>query len=104
MIKKLTILLLTPFLSSCLNCWSVKPDVIGEVSIQFNRCRMYCFDFYKLKAVSPEKCGLDWDQDAMNFPLEMCDGVVGPNIRALGEKILPSARKTRECYEDSCSR
>ena len=54
-IKLITILLLTTFLVSCQGP-QIKPQVGTNISFQFNRCRLFCYDIMKAKKTKPEKC------------------------------------------------
>jgi len=54
-IKTIMILLLTIFLVSCQGP-QIRPQVGTNISFQFNRCRLFCYDIMSAKKTSSEKC------------------------------------------------
>jgi len=102
MIKMLTTLLLTTFLISCVDCWTVKPQVSCDVSFQFDRCRCRCLDLQNLETIHQKNCDLDWPEPVRDFPLLQCEGIAGFYLDDITKKIKPQAKETKDCYEDKC--
>ena len=98
--KKITILIWTALLSSC-QCFQIKPKVVCDISFQFNRCRCRCIDVKNIKELDPKKCDLDWESRQLDFKLEHCDGLVGFHYEDLIAHVIPEARKSNQCFEDS---
>jgi hypothetical protein len=103
-IARSTILLLTLFLSSCLTCPKIKPRVSCDVSFQFDRCRCRCFDISKVKAVDSKLCGVDWNSDVKDFPLQSCEGIAGFYLEDIAIHIKPEALELKQCVEDTCKK
>ncbi len=76
----------------------IKPVQLCDVSFKYNRCRCRCFNFNSWDALPADKCsefnGLISAGNAVDFPIEHCEGVAGffledaalnvrPNIKAL---------------------
>jgi len=99
MMKKLTILSLTIFLSSCV-CWKVKPRVACDVSFQFDRCRCRCLDIQNIATTDPKACGLDWEEPVRDFPIMQCEGITGFYIEDIAKHIKPEAKETLQCAKD----
>lgn len=88
--KKITMMLLILFLTSCKV--GIKPQVLCDASFQFDRCRCRCFDFDELKAVWPQVCKVDEIEKAWDLPLEECDGLMGFQSNVVAKKILPKLK------------
>lgn len=81
--KKTKILITTLFLiflSSCKTKFG--KYTMCEVSFEFDRCLCFTYDLDKLKS----------EDDAKEYPLSYCDGIVGFNIDDVAKEILPKAK------------
>ena len=99
--KILIILLSMTFLSNC-KAPKIKPQVLCDVSIEFDRCRCRCYDLMQIKAVDDSKCGDEFVSG--DYDLNKCDGVAGFHINVIAEKINPCAKETKEFYQDTCEK
>jgi len=95
--KIIITIILMLFLSSCSPV--VPPQIMCDISFQFNRCRCRCFSFSDLKAVSPLLCEVP-EQEAMawNLPIEACDGMIGFGYEEWAVEILPYLKELKHYY------
>lgn len=86
MIKLIMIASLMIFFTSCNPRIGVKR--MCDISFQFDRCRCRDYDVDRLRAVS----------EAVNYPIEECEGVTGFFIDDVAKDILPKVKyHIRKC-------
>lgn len=89
------ILVLTISLASCS---SIEPQRFYDVSFQFNRCRISCFDLKKVKNIELNNCFTEqeirdhYDGSQLSYPIEECDGIAGFKLEDWAINIIPWAR------------
>lgn len=98
-IKIITIGLLTIFSISCKGP-KIKPQIMCDISFQFERCRCRCYDLMNIKTTSPKRCGVESHEENWNLPILACDEISGFYIENLAKKIIPKARKIKRYYDD----
>lgn len=81
MIQKSTMLLLTIFLTNCVN-HVIRPVQLCDVSFKFSRCRCRLYDLEKLQPKS----------DAQNFPMTYCEGIFGFRAGDMATELIPKWR------------
>lgn len=111
---------------SCASCKGpqIRPQVNGDISINFNRCRVRCFSLMEAKTVEDKKCNRYYKinrspdvfaeyyeleqtrkQDVLkfvsgNYPLNVCDKMTGVFAEPFAKEIKPWAKKTIQYYKD----
>ena len=90
-IKKIMTLLLILFSASC---QTIRPSLVCDVSIKFDRCRCRCMNLNNLTILPMSTCTDEIypampDTDSWNFPLEQCDKLVGVFAGRYAEEIKP---------------
>jgi hypothetical protein len=120
-IKLITTTLLTIFLVSCRGP-QINPKVIGDISFQFDRCRVTCFDIMNVSSTKKERCNItkrlpkEWPvfyslettkkgKDFLqfnpgNYDLLTCDGLIGFHVDVYAKKVKPWAKKTIQYYKN----
>jgi hypothetical protein len=98
-IKTITIALLTILLSSC-NAPKVKPVVLGHISIEFNRCRAWCWDINTRSRLPDKRCGDKFESG--NYPISYCDGFMGFHEDDWAVSILPWSNDLARWGDDRC--
>ena len=89
------ILALTIFLTSC---GSIEPQRFYDISFQFNRCRVSCFDLKEVRNIelnycfSEEEIRNHYDGSQLSYPIEECDGIAGFKLEDWAINIIPWAR------------
>ena len=122
-IKLLTITLWTIFLTSCrqqIICSNIKMNMIDpvpmyDISLQFNRCRVRCFDMNNWSALPLTSCpnlpqGFEDASfienekliEAINLPLESCEGIAGFNPDSIASEIRPNIKSMASIRKDTC--
>lgn len=122
--KLITTILLTIFLVSCKGP-RIKPQVIGDISFQFERCRLTCFDIMKMSSTRKEKCNItkkipkefpifyseEYDEEGDrylkfnpgNYSLQVCDGLIGFHVDTYATKVKPWGKKVIQyCKDKGC--
>lgn len=117
-IKLITIILPMIFLISCktkiicgqINSARIVPVMLYDVSFQFNRCRGRCFDVNEWKTLPINRCIGELDSqyipvidNAINYPLEYCDGVAGFSLDDMSENIRPKVKELNAIKGDYCN-
>ena len=119
--KLITITLWTTFLVSCKGP-KINPQVVGDISFHFNRCRVTCYDIMNASSTKKERCDIkkrlpdEWpifyslEEDKKgrdylkfnpgNYELAACDGLVGFHVDIYAKKVKPWAKKTIQYYRD----
>ena len=127
----MTLLLMISFALSSCNAPKIKPLILCDASIKFDRCRCRCYNLNESKSVENEKCGLNSkryvlkDVDLMtddeisdvwglldnekaeigiNFPIERCDQIAGFSLNDWAINIDPWQKEIRQFYKDECSK
>lgn len=77
------------------SCVSIKPIIIKHLSFKYDRCRIYCYDANKMKAIADEKCGDTFV--AGDYNIEACDNTLGIDL-ALFAKYLRGKIKENISY------
>jgi len=103
----------------------IKPVVLYDVSFTFKRCRVRCFDANKWTTLPISSCPvlsayasdyaesvvnfneLDLDTkkinfDAVNLPLEQCEGVAGFSLEDHAKEIGPKVKELNQIKVDNC--
>lgn len=96
----------------------VKPLVMKDASFQFNRCRWRCFNFNTWDALPVKSCP-EMPQDlpifylvnkktgdkseAVNMPLETCEGVAGFDVKDMANYIRPNIKGLAQVKKDYCN-
>lgn len=57
-------------------------------------------DIQTLNTLPPKDCGMDWQQDVIDLPLESCDDVIGFKIETVAKEIRPQVLETLQCMKD----
>jgi len=102
----------------------IKPLILKDINIKFNRCRARCFDFNTWDALPDNKCpdfpktalieGLTvygepvYDKNGkidkgVNFPIEYCDGIGGFSNVDMADEVKPKIKKLNSIKTDLCS-
>lgn len=120
--KTTTILLLTTFLiSSCkdkiiceqINSAKIRPLIIKNISFEFNRCRISCFDLntwstYKsLNACEeykddPETDEIENAETNREFPVSYCDNLLGFDASDMAKYVRPKIKELASIKKDNC--
>lgn len=128
-IKLIMILLWMIFLTSCKSqivCSQIKeaeivPTPMCDISFQFNRCRCRCFDLNRWDSLPLRYCPdmrvelgfVDYSDsfakekkfsstEAVNLPLNACEGLVGFNYKHIASNIRPKVKQLNIIKEDNC--
>lgn len=101
------------------SCRSLRPQIVADISFQFDRCRVRCFDFEKVKEVGQDKCDrfpktipeayADYFSEATNskgytyltfkkgnYSLGTCDMLIGVSAIDYANEIRPWAKSVRK--------
>lgn len=108
MIKMLMILVLMTACNSLerkLICKDVQRQEINsmpfyDVSFQFNRCRVRCFNLTDYTIVDDSECGPSFVSG--NYPLSACEGVQGFITEEWAAEVRPKLKNLRSVYLDEC--
>ena len=99
----------------------IKPTPMCDISLQFNRCRCRCFDVNKWDTLPLRYCPdmrtelgfVDYSDsfakdkkfsstEAVNLPLNACDGLVGFHFTYIADNIRPKVKQLNIIKEDNC--
>lgn len=111
--------------------YKIEPIKACDISFQFNRCRCRCFDFNKWQALDAKMCP-DFNNkvikqivrftddagvitaknistkeerfQAVDFPIEHCEGLSGYNIKDAATKVRPNVKALNEVKEQLCTK
>lgn len=130
-----TVLLMTFFLASCkdkivcaqIESSKIKPLVLKDISFQFDRCRIRCFDINTYNVLSMDKCPDTYEyfltreelsqfsaQEFKDFkkylktltssdlPITACEGLSGFDIKDWAVQIKPAIIKLDNVKKDNC--
>jgi len=101
--KQIIILLAIIFLTRLFtSCSKLPPQILADISLKFNRCRIRCYSIPDLKLLPLYRCDIPTDEMARNYPLEKCDGIAGFYLESWAKEIIPHAKKAKAYYEDAC--
>lgn len=123
-IKLHTIILWMIFLTSCkekiicenIRISQVSPVPMYDISLQFNRCRVRCFDLNNWNSLPLSKCpsipqGAEdasfFDDksnliEAINLPISYCDGISGFDVDSIGSNIRPNIKSLASIRKETC--
>lgn len=102
------IVVLMIFLTSCktrIVCSQIKKNEINylpihTVKINFNSCKIQCFDLNNWKTVADKYCG-DYFVSG-NYPLDSCNEVIGFNVIDMAKELRPKVRDLARVRRDYC--
>lgn len=83
----------------------IKPIIMKDISFQFNRCRLRCFDFNKWAELPMNKCegfAQLTEEKSINLPLEVCDELVGFDLEDIALEVKPKIKKLSTIKSDLC--
>ncbi len=83
----------------------IKPIILSEVSFEFMRCRIRCFDFNEWKELDMKQCkGFEslTDEKSINLPIEACDGIAGFSNEDMAIEVKPKIKKLNAIKNDVC--
>ena len=120
--KQIIMLALTIFLtSSCkdaiicaqINSAKIKPLVLKDISFQFDRCRIRCFDintwatFPSLNACEEFKDDLETpekenEEPYRDYEIKYCDGLSGFDVKDMAKVVRPKIKELAQIKEDNC--
>ena len=105
----------------------IPPLILSDISFQFNRCRIRCFDFNEWRELSMDKCPQAYgyfkpseELEAMNerelknfkaelskilstdLPIEACDGLAGFSNEDMALEIKPRIKRLNAIKNDVC--
>lgn len=71
----------------------------GQINLKKSRCRARCYDYNNLRTVEDFRCDTDViDFQSGNYPIEECDGILGPTVKFFAEELRPSVNfNKRRC-------
>ena len=89
--------------------------VMGDLSIKYNRCRIRCYNIDLLETVPEFNCDKKLSDNfpvfydrrdnflkfiSGNYPLEVCDQLIGFYANDFAKKIKPQIRKAKDACMD----
>jgi len=110
--KAITILLLMISLTSCkdkivcaqVESSKIKNLILKDLSLQFNRCRVRCFNLNSWKTLPLNKCdgfeGIEGEQE--DYPIGFCEGLSGFDVSDMAKHIRPKIKELNAIKEDNC--
>lgn len=111
--------------------YKIEPIKSCDISFQFDRCRCRCFDFNKWQALDAKFCPefnnevilniVRFTDDkgirvakavatkterfqAVDYPIEHCEGLSGYNIKDAAIKVRPNVKALNEVKEQLCKK
>lgn len=74
------------------------------MSIEFDRCRLVCFDLNKFKITNDANCKYPDGSDfvTMNYSIEFCTKTSGFSLNDWATKIIPWKKELEQFYIDTC--
>lgn len=78
----------------------IKPFITRDLSLQFNRCRLKCFDINKWETVPDKLCGEKFVSG--NYALEECDETIGMTKEIWAKEIRPKIIRMNEIRRTNC--
>ena len=100
MIKFQTIFLSSLLLLSCKGGPTIRPQIMCDVSFQFDRCRCRCYDVMNIKTTEDKFCGETFQSG--NYPIESCEGVSGFKLEQWANPIIPFMKEGKRWINDRC--
>lgn len=103
-----TIVLLMIFLTSCKDKFICKQLdlnqfnylVIRTVKLQYDNCKIQCFDLNNWRTVDDSNCGENFKSG--NYPLDYCNEVQGFSIEDMANEVRPKIKNLAQMRKDYC--
>jgi len=83
----------------------IPPLILSDISFQFNRCRIRCFDFNEWKELDMKMCkGFEQltDEKSIDLPIDACDGLAGFSNEDMALEIKPRIKRLNAIKNDVC--
>ena len=88
--------MMMPLMILLVSCVSIPHAPLYDISFKFNRCRLRCYDFNKLKTVEDSKCGPEFVSG--NYSLDRCEQLLAIDAEFFAEELKPAIRfNQRQC-------
>jgi len=75
-----------------------------DISFQFNRCRLRCFEWYEWKQVPLARCD-GYEEalgDVLDLDLNACENLIGFEAKDMARHIAPRIKEVRSIKRDVC--
>lgn len=82
----------------------IKPIIVREISVKYNRCRHKCVDIHTFKSYPLKHCGIDSMEYAMNTDLLECDGTSGFSNADYLTEVKPKLLRFTDMKRDYCKK
>lgn len=87
--------------------YQMKPLPAGDVSFQFNRCRVRCLDPNRWTELPLKACGnhfpnAEEGEYVRNLPIGYCDGLTGFFAKDVAMEIRPKVDALNDIKDDYC--
>ncbi len=112
MMRMLTTALVIIFLASCktkiicsqVKSATIKPIVLCDLSMQFNRCRCRCFNANRWAEVEDRACKWRYPEPFKkgDYPIDYCEGIAGFYLEDIAQEVKPKVKKLSRIKTDYC--
>jgi len=95
----------TKLICAQVNSATIKPIVLCDLSMQFNRCRCRCFNLNAWDEVEDKACKWAHDEPFKkgDYPIDYCEGIAGFYLEDIAREVKPKVKKLSKIKSDYCN-